>query len=47
MMIINAGIKRVVCEKRYHADKDTIDLFEHAGIDLHIMCQDVEDYDKQ
>ena len=47
MMIINAGIKRVVCEKRYHADADTIAMFKQAGIELAIMKDVVETYDKQ
>jgi dCMP deaminase len=47
MMIINAGIKRVVCEKRYHADADTIDMFKQAGIDLKIMNDEVIKYEKQ
>jgi dCMP deaminase len=47
MMIINAGIKRVVCEKRYHADADTIEMFKQAGIELAIMNDVVEKYDKQ
>ena len=47
MMMINSGIKRVVCERRYHADKDTTDLFEQADIELVVMNEDVEDYDRQ
>jgi len=47
MMIINAGIKRVVCEKRYHADEDTIEMFQQAGVDLTIMNNEVVKYDKQ
>jgi dCMP deaminase len=47
MMIINAGIKRVVCEKRYHADSDTIEMFKQAGISLTIMNDEFEQYDKQ
>ncbi len=47
MIIINAGIKRVVCEKRYHADADTIEMFKQAGIELCIMNPEVEKYDKQ
>jgi dCMP deaminase len=47
MMIINAGIKLVVCEKRYHADADTIEMFKQAGIELVIMNDEVEKYDKQ
>jgi len=46
-MIINAGIKRVVCDKRYHADADTIELFKQADIELTIMNDEVEKYDEQ
>jgi dCMP deaminase len=44
MMIINAGIERVVCEKRYHADADTLELFSQAGIELDIKNHEVEEY---
>ena len=47
MMIINSGIKRVVCEKHYHADKETIDLFKLAGVELAVMSNKVEEYDRQ
>ncbi|MDD4326054.1 MAG: deaminase, partial [Candidatus Bathyarchaeota archaeon] len=47
MMIINAGIKRVVCEKRYHADSDTICMFKQAGIELTIVNHEFEKYDNQ
>ena len=47
MMIINSGIRRVVCERRYHADKDTIDLFQQADVELVVMTEDVEEYDRQ
>jgi dCMP deaminase len=47
MMIINAGIKRVVCAKRYHADVDTIEMFKQAAIELTIVNEEVEKYDKQ
>jgi len=46
-MIINAGIKRVVCEKRYHAGKETEDLFKEAGIKLDILNEEVEVYKNQ
>jgi dCMP deaminase len=46
-MIINAGINRVVCEKRYHADADTIELFKQAGVELTVMNEEIEEYDKQ
>jgi dCMP deaminase len=47
MMIINAGITRVVCEKRYHADKDTIEMFNQAKIELCIINNEFVKYDKQ
>jgi dCMP deaminase len=42
--IINAGIKRVVCEKQYHAADDTRKLFKLAGIDFVVHSQEVETY---
>lgn len=47
MMIVNAGISRVVCEKRYHADKETIELFKAAGVQLEIVSDEFEKYDRQ
>ena len=47
MIIINSGIKRVVCEKHYHADKDTINLFNKASIELLVMSNKIEKYDRQ
>jgi dCMP deaminase len=47
MIIITSGIKRVVSEKHYHADMDTIKMFEQADIELVIMNNKVEKYDQQ
>ena len=47
MMIINAGINRVVCEKRYHADADTREMFKQACVELVIMNDEVEQYKDQ
>jgi dCMP deaminase len=47
MMIINSGIKRVVAEKHYHVEADTVRMFEDAGIGLAIMSDKVEKYDRQ
>ena len=47
MMIINAGIKRVVCEKRYHADADSRELFKQAVVELAVVNDKVEEYDQQ
>jgi dCMP deaminase len=46
-MIINAGIKRVVCQKKYHAGKETEEMFEMAGIKLEIINDEIEHYENQ
>ena len=46
-MIINAGIKRVVCLRRYHEDTDTVDLFNEAGIELDFIENEIEQYERQ
>jgi len=46
-MIINAGIKRVVCKKRYHAGKLTREFFKQAGVKLEVLQDEVMKYDNQ
>ena len=46
-MIINAGIKRVVCEKMYHAADLTRKFFKDAGVELVVLKDEVEDYPDQ
>jgi dCMP deaminase len=46
-MIINAGIKRVVCQKRYHADKESMALFKMAKIDITVLDDTIEEYKNQ
>ena len=46
-MIINAGIKRVVCEKMYHAGEMTRQFFKDAGIELVFIENEVEEYPNQ
>jgi dCMP deaminase len=47
MLIINCGIKRVVCEKKYHAGKDSEEMFALVGIRLEFMNEEVLKYDNQ
>lgn len=47
MLIINCGIVRVVCEKKYHAGKESEDLFEKAGVKLFYFSEDIEQYENQ
>jgi len=46
-MIINVGIKRVVCEKDYHAAELSKEIFRQAGVELVILFPEVEQYEKQ
>jgi len=46
-MIINAGIRRVVCEKRYHADEQSRKILEEAQVELVILNDEVEHYPEQ
>ena len=47
MLIINCGIKRVVCEKKYHAGIETEEMFKQVGIQLEFMCEEVLQYSNQ
>lgn len=46
-MLINAGIKRVVCQKKYHAADLTRKFFNEAGVEIVYMEDKVEDYPNQ
>jgi dCMP deaminase len=45
-ILINAGIVRVVCKKRYHAAERTREIFKEAGIELVVMEDEMETYEK-
>lgn len=44
MMIVTVGIKRVVCNKKYHKAQLSRDLFKQAKIELKIIHAEVETY---
>lgn len=46
-MIVNADIKRVVCEKRYHAGSESEEMFRQVGIELQYFDEGIEQYDRQ
>jgi dCMP deaminase len=46
-IIINAGIKRFVAIKDYHASKRSKEIFKKAGVKLEIVNKEVEKYNKQ
>jgi len=45
MSIVAAGIKKVVCEKHYHAAEDTKEIFSKCGVELVVMKNEVETYE--
>jgi len=47
MLIINCGIKRVVCQRRYHDSEDTHVMFKTAGIPLEYVIDEVQQYENQ
>lgn len=46
-VVVNAGIKRFVAIKDYHASKRTKDIFKEAGVELVIMKDEVTSYKDQ
>lgn len=46
-MIVNAGVKRVACAKRYHAGGESEEMFRQVGIELDFVDESVERYDRQ
>lgn len=47
MLIINCGIRRIVCEKKYHAGGESEDMFKQAGVELTYKIEEVEKYTNQ
>lgn len=46
-LIVTAGIKRVVCEKRYHAGDESEKMFRQAGIAVEFKDSSLESYARQ
>ncbi len=44
MLLINCGIERVVCEKKYHAGEESEQMFKEVGIELKILNPEIEKY---
>ena len=44
-LIINAGIRRVVCIKDYHAGERSKEIFKEAGVEYALINKEVEKYD--
>jgi len=47
MLIINCGISRVVCQRKYHAGTESEGIFRKAGVELDFFNNEVEYYDNQ
>lgn len=46
MLIINCGIKRVVCERKYHLGGESEAMFKTAGVRLEFFHEEVQTYEK-
>jgi dCMP deaminase len=46
MLIINCGIKRVVCQRRYHAGGESEEMFRKVGLELHYIHDEIQEYEK-
>lgn len=46
-LIASVGIKRVVCERKYHAGAEARDILNQTGVRLEVLHDEVEKYDKQ
>lgn len=44
MLIINCGIKRVVCERKYHAGIESEEMLKIAGVSLEFFHHEVQTY---
>jgi len=46
-MLINTGVARVVCQKKYHRGKESAKLLTDANIKIEFLEDEVEDYNNQ
>ena len=47
MLIINCGIERVVCERKYHAGAESEAMFTEAGVKLEFIHNEIQQYEQQ
>jgi len=47
MLLINCGIKRVYCERKYHAGAESEEMFNKAGVKLEFKFDEVQQYTKK
>jgi len=47
MMLINCGIVRVVCERRYHDAAESEAMLAAAGVALEYVHDELQSYERQ
>lgn len=47
MLIINSGVKKVFCERRYHTGGESEEMFKRAGVKLEYKFDEVQQYSNQ
>ncbi|MDP2237303.1 MAG: cytidine/deoxycytidylate deaminase family protein [Bacteroidales bacterium] len=47
MLIINCGIERVVCERKYHAGIESEAMFAEANVKLEFVFDEIQQYEGQ
>ena len=47
MLIINCGIVRVVCERKYHDSRESEEMFRQSGVSLEYVYNEVQEYENQ
>ena len=46
-MIVNAGIKEVICQRRYHAAQESRKIFKNAKVKLKVLENKTQQYERQ
>ncbi len=46
MLLINCGVKRVYCEKKYQSGQESEDMFKKIGIKVEYKFDEVQEYPK-
>jgi len=47
MLIINCGIERVVCERKYHDSQESETMFQQSGVKLDYVYDEMQEYTNQ
>jgi len=47
MLLINCGIKKVVCERKYHAGSESEEMLRQAGIEIEFFYDEIQEYEKK